>query len=372
MAVLEGVLPQTEAPSTTAPAQVNDEQLVFVRAVRAAALFVIVTLHVAFPIIYLYNTVSYGDWWVATNFYTLGKVGSPLFTVVSGLLLLNPTKDQPIGVFFKKRFAKVLFPFIAWVFLYLLWRIFFNGEVLTGHDVLVGVVQGPMYYHLWFIQMILGLYLATPILRVYVRHATRTNLTYFMVVWFVTSSILPIFQRFTGITFGIDIVVTTQYVGFFIMGHYLRDMVIQRKHLLPLLAVMVVSLLFTQIATLTLTGSTGGTFDNFFLLNDSFNLVIVAVCGFLILKSLDYELIFRYLPFLRTIIMTVSSCSLGIYFIHIMFIELLASGKLGFKLSAFSFNPLLSIPLTSAVVMLASVITVSLIKKVPYLRVITP
>lgn len=365
---------QTSAPIAPAVvvARASDEQITYVKAVRAAAMCVIVGLHIAFPLIYLYNSTSYSNWWIGTMFYTWGKVGSPLFTMVSGMLLLNPSQEQPIGVFFKKRFSKVLLPFAAWVGIYLLWRILFKGEVLSTSDILTAALEGPMYYHLWFIQMILGLYLATPILRVYTQNASRSNLTYFLLVWFVTSSLMPILDRFTGIDIGIDIVVTTEYVGFFILGHYLRDVTIRRKHLLPLLMVIVASLTFTQLATLGMTQALGGTFDNFFLQHNSFNLIIIAVSAYLILKSLDYPIIFKRLPLLQQIMLWISQCSLGIYLIHVIFIDLLASGRLGFTLSATSFTPVLAIPLVAVLVMTASIISVLVLKKVPILRKIVP
>lgn len=372
MAVLEAFPLQEGAVISPVAAHEAEKELVYVRAVRTTALFVIVTLHVAFPLIYLYNSVGYGEWWTGTNFYIWGKIGSPMFTMVSGLLLLNPSKEQPISLFFKKRFTKVLFPFIAWTFLYLLWRLYFNHEMLKTRDIVVAFVQGPMYYHLWFIQMILGLYLATPILRVYVRHANQSNLTYFLGVWFVTVSILPIIKRFAGVEVGVDIVVTTQYVGFFILGYYLRNVTLEKRYVLPVLLTIILSVVFTQVITHQLTRSMDGTFDNFFVLNDSFNLVIAAICLFVFLKSLDYDLLFAKLPFLKFIIMTVSSCSLGIYFIHVMIIELLASGRLGFQLTGSSFNPLFAIPLTSAITMLASVGVVLLLKKMPYVQQIVP
>jgi surface polysaccharide O-acyltransferase-like enzyme len=269
----------TEAAKVTTVTQV--EELIYVKSVRAFALCVIVTLHVAFPLIHLYNSISYSEWWMGNYFYIWGKIGSPLFTMVSGLLLLNPAKDQPLSLFFRKRFMKVLLPFAAWSVIYLIWRIYLRGESFTPWEMMVLFVQGPVYYHLWFIQMILGLYLATPILRIYIRHATRQNLTYFLIVWLVTVSILPIIKRFFDFEVGIDITVTTGYVGFFVLGYYLRDITLTRRQIMASLLVVVASLLFTQYVTYAMTVRNNGAFDNFFVLNDSFNLVILAVSLFL-------------------------------------------------------------------------------------------
>ncbi len=358
--------------TTKATPIAKTEELTYVKTTRAFALLVIVTLHVAFPLIYLYNSVSYADWWVANNFYIWGKMGSPLFTMVSGLLLLNPTKEQPISVFFRKRFVKVLLPFVAWSAIYLLWRLYIREENFSAKEILVLFIQGPVYYHLWFIQMILGLYLATPILRIYIHHATRHNLTYFLLVWLVTVAILPMTKRFLGFEIGIDVAVTTGFVGFFVLGYYLRDIVLTRRQIIPVLLIVVAAVLFTQFATHALTVRAEGTFDNFFVLNDSLNLIIGAIGLFLFFKSLDYGMIFEKLPFLKKIVLWISSCSLGIYFVHVLIIEELLSGRWGFTLHGASFEPLIAIPAVSLLVMVLSVLVTLLLKQIPYVRQIVP
>ncbi len=365
---------KVEAKPVAKAAAQAEARLIYVQTVRCFALLVIVTLHVAFPLIYLYQSIPYADWWVANNFYILGKIGSPLFTMVSGLLLLNPSKDQPIAVFFKKRFFKVLLPFVAWSVIYLLWRIGSRGEVFSAKEILVLFVEGPVYYHLWFIQMILGLYLAAPILRIYIRHTTQENLTYFLAVWLVTVAILPLIKRFFGFEVGIDVFVTTGYVGFFVLGYYLRNVTVKRGQVIPLLLLVVALLIFTQYITHALTRQieTVGGYDNFFVANDSLNLIVVAVGIFLFLKSLDYHYLFQQLPLLQKLVTWISSCSLGIYFVHVLIIEELASGHFGFKLTAASFTPLLSIPTIALLVMALSVITTMLLKRIPLVRNIVP
>ena len=365
---------KVETKAVAKPALQAEERLIYVQTVRCFALMVIVTLHVAFPLIYMYQSIPYADWWVANNFYILGKIGSPLFTMVSGLLLLNPSKDQPIAVFFQKRFFKVLLPFVAWSLIYLVWRMVSEGETFSTKEILVLFIEGPVYYHLWFIQMILGLYLAAPILRIYIRHTTQENLTYFLAVWLVTVAILPMFKRFLGFDVGIDVVVTTGFVGFFVLGYYLRNVTLKRQQVIPVLLLVVGMLVFTQYIThaLTIQIEEIGGYDNFFVANDSLNLITVAIGLFLFLKSLDYRYLFQQLPFLQKLVTWISSCSLGIYFVHVLIIEELASGHLGFKLSASSFTPLLSIPAIAILVMALSVATTMLLKQIPLVRNIVP
>lgn len=369
----EPLIERNAAPKNlTKTALAAEDQLIYVKVVRSFALMVIVTLHVAFPLIYLYQRIDYSDWWIANNFYILGKIGSPLFTMVSGLLLLNPTKDQPLSLFFKKRFLKVLLPFLAWSTIYLFWRIEARGEYFSPWQIMVLYLEGPVYYHLWFIQMILGLYLATPILRVYIRHANRENLTYFLIVWLVTVAILPMTKRFLSFEVGIDVVVTTGYIGFFVLGHYLRDVTLTRRQIIPVLLTVVAALLFTQYITYALTIRTEGGYDNFFVANDSLNLIAVAIGLFLFFKTIDYGYLFQQLPLLEKPITWISSCSLGIYFVHVLIIEELASGHFGFTLSAASFYPWLSIPSIALLTMLLSVLVTLALKQIPFVRQIVP
>ena len=361
-----------DAQAVRVPVAKAREDLMYVRVIRAFALLIIVTQHVSFPLIYQYNNLSYSDWWIGNAFYMWGKAGSPLFVMVSGLLLLNPSRDEPISVFFRKRFLKVLWPFVVWSFIYLLWRIYARGEEFTGREILIMFVQGPVYYHLWFIQMILGLYLATPILRIYIRHATRDNLRYFLIIWFFAASIFPIVKRYFGFEIGITVAVTTGFVGFYVLGYYLRPIKLTMRQLSVALAVVVTALLATQFLTHASTVRNDGIFDNFYELNDSFNLIIIAVGIFLYLKSLDYTILFEKLPWFGKLVQWISSTSLGIYFVHVLVIEELAGGRLGFTYDGLTFNPLISIPLGAVVVMAISVLITKLLQSIPYVRTIVP
>lgn len=167
------------------------DRIVYVNVVRVYAMSIVVLIHVAAILAPHFNTIAHSDWWISNMFHAFSKGGPPIFTLVSGMLLLG-SKDQPLLDFFRKRFMKVLIPFLGWAVVYLAWRAYNQGEVFTLQSALQQILDGPVYYHLWFIQMILGLYLATPILRVFVRHADRIYLQYFIGVWIFAVAIVPL------------------------------------------------------------------------------------------------------------------------------------------------------------------------------------
>ena len=54
----------------------------------------------------------------------------------------------------------------------------------------MGILTGP-YYQFWYLYMLMGLYLLTPILRILVAHADRKIMKYFVILWFLGASIIP-------------------------------------------------------------------------------------------------------------------------------------------------------------------------------------
>lgn len=58
---------------------------------------------------------EYKHW--AAVYGSLLRPSVPLFVMMTGLLLL-PIREQSLGVFYKKRIYRVLFPFLIWSVLY--------------------------------------------------------------------------------------------------------------------------------------------------------------------------------------------------------------------------------------------------------------
>lgn len=361
-----------EAGDATETQSTAKERLLFPGPVRAYAMSIVVMIHVAAVLAPHYNTISPTDWWIANFYHAFSKGGPPLFTLVSGCLLLAVSAEQPIMVFFKKRMVKVLIPFMFWGVVYLLWRIYFLGEQLDAVQIVRAILEGPIYYHLWFIQMILGLYLATPILRYYVQAASRSNLRYFLIVWFVGTAVLPTITYFTKIGVNINIVVTTSYVGYFVFGYYLRNTSLTRKQLLPTLLIVASSMIITELGTYLIMINQGGVFDPFFFNNLGMFMVVISVGLFLFLKSVPYDVLFARLPWLGWMSDILSSTSLGVYFVHVLIMELLASGRLGFTLNWLSFGTLVGIPLTWLVVLTLSVAVAWVMQRTPVLRWFVP
>jgi surface polysaccharide O-acyltransferase-like enzyme len=141
--------------------------------IRTVAILLVILVHATlFPysVEGLMTTGAQIDWWTTNVYGALANIGVPLFVMLSGVLLLNPSKaDEPLGVFFKKRVARIALPLAFWTAAYFVWGYYMHGYALTTTNIIQGLLGGS-YYHLWFLYLLVGLYLATPVLRVLVKY----------------------------------------------------------------------------------------------------------------------------------------------------------------------------------------------------------
>jgi len=229
------------------------------------------------------------------------------------------------------------------------------------------------YYHLWFIKVILGLYVATPILRAYVRNSRDNDLAYFLSLWFIAVSVLPFLEKFFAIRIGIEMVVATHFTGYFVAGYFFCNRRLDKRLTKVLSAVIIlISILCTAVLTAIVTAQAGFPDNYFYEYIKSPTVIIMTGATFLLLKSLSYEKLFARSHVFYLTIQKLSSASLSIYFIHVLILELLKRDILGFTLSGLTFNPIIGIPATALITCTVSLVIVTTFRKVPYLKALFP
>ena len=89
---------------------------------------------------------------------------------------------------------------------------------------------------------------------------------------------------------------------------------------------------------------------------------------FLLLKSIPYQRIYQKRPSLEKTISHISAVSFGTYLLHPLLILLVERGTLGFQVRANVNPPWVTIPVLYGVSALGSILSVSLLRKVPGLK----
>jgi surface polysaccharide O-acyltransferase-like enzyme len=208
------------------------------------------------------------------------------------------------------------------------------------------LLEGPLYYHLWFLYVLIGLYLLSPILGIYLRHATQRNVGYLLGLWLALVSVLPAMEALLGIdTYfspGSSNALSV-YLGIFIIGYMLRDVSPRPNELVLLILLFFFAFAVTALGTYYLTLRNGGVFEEVLYEYSSLNVVAMSVSVYLIGKSRlprSFSLERRCVA-IREIAASVP----GVYLLHAMVIAVFRQGLLSFTLSPYSFHPALGVPI---------------------------
>ncbi|WP_312235073.1 acyltransferase [Pseudescherichia sp.] len=319
---------------------------------RAIAIALVVMLHMSAN-----SFASYGEnWWISLTYDSLTRACVPLFFMLSGALLLQ--KIEPAAIFYRKRVAKILIPLIFWSYVYLLYRKYYVGESELSLSPLM-LLNGPVYYHLWFLYSIIAVYLFIPMLRFYAINATNSVKLLVLALWFVSQSIQP-FAAILGwnLYTGIDLGFVSRFFGFVLLGEYLAS----NRYMLnkaTLLTIFTVSTLLTLIFTYHSSSQSGAANEVWFQYHSPF-VITAAIALFLLCMNAKTQLPALFEP--------VSTYSFGIYFVHIIIMQQL-SVRFIFKPEYFnSALSIILIPLAFCVSMLVSTLICIAFSKIPGLR----
>ena len=86
--------------------------------IRTVAIILVILLHAAtepYPTVSIMSPQGVQIWWASNVYDSLARLCAPLFIMLTGALLLQPSKvDGPLRVFFKKRWNRIGLPILFW------------------------------------------------------------------------------------------------------------------------------------------------------------------------------------------------------------------------------------------------------------------
>lgn len=245
----------------------------------------------------------------------------PLFVMASSYLLVPLASDT--RTFFRRRFVRVLVPFLIWSLLYAL------APIITGN--LDGApwrrIATILYTandnsgHLWFIYMLIGIYLVMPIISPWLKQVSRRGEEAFLVLWFLTTFtgyLRPITGSLWGEVFWNDfhaLYYFSGYLGYVVLAHYIRTYIDWSMKKTAAVAVPLILAGYVLTAGLFYAHSLEST-DYAYVEQSwyfcTFNVAMMTTGTFLLLRRVNYSAKWLYNPVKR-----VSKLSYGIYLMHI-------------------------------------------------------
>jgi len=346
--------------------------------IRTLAMILVIVLHSSNETLQLLSSGS-TYWWTAVVYKSLALSCVPLFVMLSGALLLQPSKlNEPIRVFLKKRLSRIGLAFGFWSGVYIAWSFYIAKSPLTliniSESIWYSLFSGA-YYQFWFIYLIVGLYLITPILRAIIANANLRIIRYLILLWFVGIAIVPIIELYSQLipgavagayTLNPLVFAIGGWVGFFVLGIYLQRIKLRSAILYGLLTICFVWTLFgIWLMTYPLSGLQQGFFYFGYLTP---NVIIGSAALFLLLIKFRPDWPGSNHKITSRISQAISRNTLPIFLFHVIILESFERGFFGFTLSVTTLNPLIEIPLITVLTLFVTLSLILLMRKVPILK----
>lgn len=359
------------------------ERIIYLDILRVLAIFMVLLMHAGDPYLWDPATKTFG---AECSFYcALLRPCVPLFIIMSSILLL-PLKSDPAS-FFKRRFTRVLVPFLLWSIIYVFLptpgKIVFGGPENAFTDSGMNVyaynlMMIPFSFtgtnvHFWFIYTIIGLYLFMPIISPWIQQASKKTLLSFLMIWSVTLFFPYIRLWFPQLQGECDwndfgmLYYFSGYLGYIVLGFFLH----KYNTLSRVKSTLLGLLLFTVGLALTykgflwdeqrfLTKLNNAGIEDWKLLelcigNLTINVVLMTAGMFLFFQKLTLPKI------LKAIIVELSVFSYAIFLIHYIF-NLWVCHSLA---SMMDLNPGLEQFIVALIVFTSSYLIVKLISFIP-------
>ena len=296
----------------------------------------------------------------------------PVLIIISGGLILDNGREEKVFPFLYKRLIKVIIPLMFWGLAYrlLLGNVEFNIQYVLSF--LKSLYLGNVHIHLWYLYMVVGLYLVTPIIKPYVNNVEKDNLMYFIIVWFIVNGIIGFSEKFTAYSLAFNLSFFHWSIGYFVLGfifsHY--DLSKLQEKIIYILGVL--GLVTTILGSYFLARHNDGILVPHLYSYYAPNVIFTSMAVFLLGKKIDWGKLIGNNKIINKLIGSLNSTSFGIYLVHFVVLRTISSAHFGIGINPASFNPLLSIPLFSVVTFILSHFIVVILQKIPLIRMIVP
>lgn len=331
---------------------------------RIVSMVAVVVIHTAAQYMTKLDVTS-SDW-AACNFYDgLVRWAVPIFVMISGVLFLNPAREQPLRKLYSKNVMRIVTIIVLWGFVYAAIN---HAPASASPKDLVDFIETCLlgHYHMWFLYMIAGLYIAVPILRCITASEKATS--YFLLVAFVLNSVVPFIANLGNFTFLPDIIdkmlfqIPMGYSFYFVLGYWLHNRSFTQKEELAIYGIGILGTVGTIGLTAAESLEAGKSILTYY---DNFSLT-VCLTSIALFESAKHWIPPREgaaKP--HPVISALSGCTLGVYLVHVIVLENVLPI---FGLTSMTFNPWVCIPVTAAVTTCISFAITFILTKIPFVN----
>jgi surface polysaccharide O-acyltransferase-like enzyme len=358
--------------------QTTQNRNISIDLLRIAATLGVIILHVS--VSKWYDTpVKSIDWQIMNIYGSLPRWVIPIFVMISGRFHLRPNENgitfkEEMKIIYRKIFriiCAIIFWGVVYNGTYIVCKYFIKNETVTVFDIMKiseMIILGPAWYHLWFLYMLIGLYLLTPIFRRIINHTEKNCMEYILVLYFIIGTCIPLINIiltklpiFMGRTIYFPVAELSGYIGYYIAGYYFSNNKLKDKTKTGFYCLAVLSILITIIGTsfMSIYKNKPVGYLYGYLLPTT---MLIAYALFIFFNEKIGQVKFSRKT--EKIISRVSKYTFGIYLIHALVIQIFDI----IGLNILIITPILSIPIISIMVFIVSEIGTIIINKIPVIN----
>ncbi len=340
------------------------DKIDFYETMRAIAMLSVIIGHVTSPVVKMSYGSDMSSWWVGNIISSAMHFGVPIFLLLSGATML--LKDYKLIDFYKKRFVRVLLPFVFWALAYIIyrWLILNATKQPYGWEEVSPWLNNLIFnerisLHFWYIYMILAIYVFMPFLAKALRLLSDKFILLVLILWAVLNFSLmfsSVVELMNDYILSPRAFLYCRYSGYLVLGYYLRKKAFDFKYM-RIWSVSIYLLVFSFVAIYTYYASK---YTHKLDLQMHGNLTLISL-----IKTLAFYFLIATtkvknakLVFIRD---AISNYSYGIYLVHIMVIGVLFLNGIFWTMM----HPLISLPVLYFLVFIISIGIIFVLRKIP-------
>lgn len=259
---------------------------------RIIAVILVLLTHISARFVSKYDVTS-NEFIIGNIFDSISRAAVPLFVMISGVFMLDENREITIEKVIFKYCKNIVLLYIVWSLFYaaadnIIHPMLFKGAVINI-EMMKGFIKEFIFgaYHMWYLIMIVGVYLTTPILRQFVKKNKIVYVKYFLILAFAIQFVIPTIIYFVNEYMGISLSPLYQdlqmnfvlgFTSYFILGWYIHNVGINRVqsrviYIMGILSIILM-IVFTQIISVKNNEITTTLYGNLGLLDFMYSISI--------------------------------------------------------------------------------------------------
>lgn len=250
----------------------------------------------------------------------ISEYAVPLFIMISGIMFLNK-ENLTIKSMLKKYVLKVLIGIFLFGIFFSSLELIYDGWNLNLNfmkEVFIRIISGNTWAHMWYLYLIFGLYLITPILRILSKNMNKNEYKYFLIIMYIFCILIPELSKILRVEIAFSISGISGYIFYYFWGYYLYNFGVSKVFKKGIYAISFIAIIFLFLKSLK--------DNNLDMLSYTSNIpFLISTSIILFLKNKKFG------DAISKVLSQIGINSYGIYIFHQLFINII------YKLLKFDF-----------------------------------